>query len=186
MARRGKDPDRALEAAQDRPLVALVGRPNVGKSSLFNRLVGGRPALVEDLPGVTRDRRDGVCDWTGSRFRVVDTGGLDPSADGILGAMRGQTLRALEEGDALVFVVDAREGITAVDADVARVLRKTGKPVFVAVNKVDSSSRDAAAAEAFALGFDRVFPISATHGRGMGELLDELVAALGDRVKLAA
>jgi GTP-binding protein len=185
MARRGKDPDRALEAAQDRPLVALVGRPNVGKSSLFNRLVGGRPALVEDRPGVTRDRRYGVCDWSGARFRVVDTGGLDPSADGILGAMRGQTLRALDEGDALVFVVDAREGITAVDADVARVLRKTGKPVFVAVNKVDSASRDAAAAEAFALGFDRVFPISATHGRGMGELLDEVVAALGDRVKLA-
>jgi GTP-binding protein len=185
MARRGKDPERSLEAARDRPLVALVGRPNVGKSSLFNRLVGGRPALVEDTPGVTRDRRYGVCDWSGFRYRVVDTGGLDPSAEGILGAMRSQTLRALEEGDVLVFVIDVREGITAVDEDVARLLRRTGKPVFIAANKVDSSNRDAAAAEAFALGFDRVFPISATHGRGIGELLDEVNVVLGDRARLA-
>jgi GTP-binding protein len=184
VARRGKDAERSLEAAMDRPLVALVGRPNVGKSSLFNRLVGGRPALVEDMPGVTRDRRYGVCVWSGNRFRVVDTGGLDPSAEGILGAMRGQTLRALDEGDVLVFVVDAREGITAVDEDVARVLRRTGKPVFIAANKVDSSNRDAPAAEAFALGFEQVFPVSATHGRGVGELLDEIVAVLGDRVRL--
>ena len=186
MARRGKESERSLEAAKHRPLVALVGRPNVGKSSLFNRLVGGRPALVEDMPGVTRDRRYGVCDWSGSRFRVVDTGGLDPSAEGILGAMRSQTLRALDEGDVLVFVIDVREGITAVDEDVARLLRRTGKPVFIAANKVDSSNRDAAAAEAFALGFDQVFPISATHGRGVGELLDGVVAALGDRVRLSS
>ena len=110
------------------PLVALVGRPNVGKSSLFNRLVGGRPALVEDVPGVTRDRRYGICDWGPARFRVVDTGGLDPSAAGILGAMRAQTLRAVEEGAVLVFVVDVKEGITAVDEDVAQLLRRTGKP----------------------------------------------------------
>ena len=116
---------------------------------------------------------------------MVDTGGLDPSAEGILGAMRSQTLRALEEGDVLVFVIDVREGITAVDEDVARLLRRTGKPVFIAANKVDSSNRDAAAAEAFALGFDRVFPISATHGRGIGELLDEVIAVLGDRARLA-
>ena len=137
----------ARQGARDRPRGGpgparwwrWSGRPNVGKSSLFNRLVGGRPALVEDLPGVTRDRRYGVCEWDRARFRVVDTGGLDPSAEGILGAMRTQTLRALDEGDVLVFVVDVREGITAVDEDVARLLRRTGKPVFVAANKVDSS-----------------------------------------------
>jgi GTP-binding protein len=99
--------------------------------------------------------------------------------------MRGQTLRALDEGDVVIFVVDAREGLTAVDEDVARLLRRTGKPVFIAANKVDSSNRDAAAAEAFALGYDQVFPVSATHGRGVGELLDEVIAVLGDRVRLA-
>src|SRR5690242_5644709 len=97
------------------PLVALVGRPNVGKSSLFNRLVGGRPALVEDVPGVTRDRRYGVADWGPARLRVVDTGGLDPSAEGILRAMRAQTLRAVDEADLVVLVLDATEGVTAVD-----------------------------------------------------------------------
>jgi GTPase len=164
---------------QDRPLVALIGRPNVGKSSLFNRLVGGRPALVEDVPGVTRDRRYGVCDWDRFRFRVVDTGGLDPSAEGILGAMRAQTLRAVEEGAVLVFVVDVREGITAVDEDVARLLRRTGKPIFVAANKADSDARTALAGEVFRLGFPRVYPLSATHGRGVNDLLDAVVAELG-------
>jgi GTPase len=176
MGRRQKPTD---AQPQEGPLVALVGRPNVGKSSLFNRLVGGRPALVEDVPGVTRDRRYGVSDWGRARFRVVDTGGLDPSAAGILGAMRAQTLRAVEEGDALVFVVDVREGLTAVDEDVAKLLRRTGKPVFVAANKADSDAREVAAAEVFRLGFDQVYPISATHGRGVGELLDAVVEALG-------
>ena len=180
MARRGKKVDTGLEEAGARPLVALIGRPNVGKSSLFNRLVGGRPALVEDVPGVTRDRRYGVCEWGRACFRVVDTGGLDPSADGILGAMRGQTLRAVEEGDVLVLVVDAAEGVTAIDEDVARLLRRTGKPVIVAANKTDSSNREAAAAEAFSLGYDNVYPISAAHGRGVGELCDALVETLGD------
>src|SRR5689334_16479604 len=124
MARRSRAKDLSPEDEQRLPVVALVGRPNVGKSSLFNRLVGGRPALVEDMPGVTRDRRYGLCSWTTSHFRVVDTGGLDPSAQGILGAMRAQTLRAIEEGAALVFVIDATEGITAVDQEVARLLRR--------------------------------------------------------------
>jgi GTP-binding protein len=168
------------------PLCALVGRPNVGKSSLFNRLVGGRPALVEDVPGVTRDRRYGVTDWDGARFRVVDTGGLDPSADGILKAMRGQTLRAVDEADAIVFVVDVAEGITSVDEDVARLLRRSGKPVLIAANKVDSGKREAAVAEAFALGFEQVFPISASHGRGIGDMLDALVTMLGPRARGAA
>jgi GTPase len=162
----------------DLPLVALVGRPNVGKSSLYNRLVGGRPALVEDVPGVTRDRRYGLADWGPTHFRVVDTGGLDPSAVGILGAMRQQTLRALDEADLVVFVVDAREGITGVDSDVAKVLRQSGRPVLVAANKVDSARAEAAATEAFALGFPDVFPISASHGRGVNDLLDLVVARL--------
>jgi len=175
--RRGRD-----EAYDPRlPIVALVGRPNVGKSSLFNRLVGGRPALVEDIPGVTRDRRYGVATWGGKIFRVVDTGGLDPSAAGILGAMRAQTMRAVDEAMLLVFVVDAVEGPTGVDEEVAVTLRKSGKPVFVAANKVDSEKREAAAAEVFSLGFKEVFPVSAAHGRGVGDLLDALLLALGDR-----
>jgi GTP-binding protein len=161
------------------PLVALVGRPNVGKSSLFNRLVGGRPALVEDMPGVTRDRRYGVAEWGAARFRVVDTGGLDPSAEGILKAMRRQTLRAMDEAAAIVFVLDAREGVTSVDGDVAQVLRRAGKRVLVAANKVDSENREAAAAEIFTLGFPEVFLVSASHGRGVGDLCDAIVAALG-------
>ncbi len=169
-----------------RPLVALVGRPNVGKSSLFNRLVGGRPALVEDMPGVTRDRRYGMVDWPGWRFRIVDTGGLDPSAHGILGAMRAQTLRAIEEADVLVLVLDAAEGLTSVDHDVVAVLRRSGKPVVIAVNKVDSALRDSALAEVFALGFSDVFAVSAGHGRGMGELLDRVVELLGPTARAVA
>jgi GTPase len=175
-----------MSGAADLPLVALVGRPNVGKSSLFNRLVGGRPALVEDVPGVTRDRRYGAADWGPKEFRVVDTGGLDPSAAGILGAMRQQTLRALDEADLVLFVVDAREGVTTVDADVAKVLRQSGRPVLVAANKVDSSHAEAAASEAFALGFPDVFPISASHGRGIGEMLDAVVARLPKTARIPA
>jgi GTPase len=162
------------------PVLSLVGRPNVGKSSLFNRLVGGRPALVEDMPGVTRDRRYGVCAWGPARFRVVDTGGLDPKAVGILAAMRSQSLRAVDEATVLVLVLDAGEGVTAVDQDVADLLRRTGKPILVAVNKVDSSLRDSAMAEGYALGFDQVFGVSASHGRGISELLDAAVAAMGE------
>ena len=161
------------------PVVSLVGRPNVGKSSLFNRLVGGQPALVEDMPGVTRDRRYGVCDWSGVRFRLTDTGGLDPGASGILGAMRSQTLRAVEEAAVLILVLDVKEGITPVDQEVAQLLRRTGKPVLVAANKVDSATREPSMGEVFRLGFDQIFAVSAAHGRGVGDLLDATVAALG-------
>jgi GTP-binding protein len=154
------------------PVVSLVGRPNVGKSSLFNRLVGGRPALVEDMPGVTRDRRYGACSWLDVRFRLVDTGGLDPSAGGILGAMRSQTLRAVDEASVLIFVVDVKEGITPVDEEVARLLRRTGKPVLVAANKVDSVGRQAGMGDVYGMGFPQVFPLSAAHGKGIGDLLD--------------
>jgi GTP-binding protein len=174
-----RPPRERVEDDTSLPLCALVGRPNVGKSSLFNRLVGGRPALVEDVPGVTRDRRYGVTDWGPARFRVVDTGGLDPSAVGILKAMRAQTLRAIDEAQVIMFVVDAAEGVTAVDEDVAQLLRRSGKTVLVAVNKVDAAKHETAATEAYQLGFDDVFPISASHGRGIGDLLDALVPALG-------
>ena len=182
MSRRPEGVDPASEKL---PLLSLVGRPNVGKSSLFNRLVGGRPALVEDMPGVTRDRRYGVCSWDRTRFRVVDTGGLDHSAHGILAAMRAQTLRAVDDAKVLVLVLDAAEGVTAVDEDVADLLRRTGKPILVAVNKVDSSLRDSALAEGYALGFSQVFGVSATHGRGVGDLLDAAVQAMGLRVPSA-
>jgi len=166
------------------PTLSLVGRPNVGKSSLFNRLVGGRPALVEDMPGVTRDRRYGVCEWGRARFRVVDTGGLDPNAVGILAAMRSQTLRAVDEAAVIALVLDAAEGVTVVDQDVAELLRRTGKPILVAVNKVDSSLRDGALADGYALGFEQVFGVSASHGRGVAELLDAVVAAMGEGATL--
>jgi GTP-binding protein len=154
----------------------------VGKSSLFNRLVGGQPALVEDMPGVTRDRRYGACEWIGARFRLTDTGGLDPGASGILGAMRSQTLRAVDEAAVLILVLDVKEGITPVDQEVAQLLRRTGKPVLVAANKVDSATRESNMAEVFRLGFDQVFGVSAAHGRGVGDLLDATVAALGGLV----
>lgn len=164
------------------PLVALVGRPNVGKSSLFNRLVGGRPALVEDEPGVTRDRRYGTVNWNGARLRVVDTGGLDPSAEGILGAMRSQTLRAVDEADVLLLVIDAVAGVTGLDQEVGRTLRRTGKPVLVGANKVDTDRRDAMASEAHALGFPQMFPISAAHGRGVSDLMEAVLGHLSDRI----
>ena len=175
MSRRSRRPDDDASL----PVVSLVGRPNVGKSSLFNRLVGGQPALVEDMPGVTRDRRYGVCDWDGARFRLTDTGGLDPGASGILGAMRSQTLRAVDEAAVLILVLDVKEGITPVDEDVAKLLRRTGKPVLLAANKVDSATREPSMGDVFRLGFDQVFAVSATHGRGVGDLLDATVAALG-------
>ncbi len=183
MQRRGS---REEMLAEGLPVLSLVGRPNVGKSSLFNRLVGGRPALVEDMPGVTRDRRYGLCTWGAARFRVVDTGGLDPNAVGILAAMRSQTLRAVDEATVLAMVLDAAEGVTAVDEAVAQLLRRTGKPVLVVVNKVDSSLRDSALADGYALGFEHVLGVSASHGRGIRELLDAAVAAMGGESAAAA
>ncbi len=179
MGRRSR-PEALPDDGAGLPVVALVGRPNVGKSSLFNRFIGGRPALVEDVPGVTRDRRYGVCTWQRARFRVVDTGGLDPSAAGILGAMRAQTLRAVDEAAVLVLLIDVAAGVTGLDEEVARVLRRTGKPVLVAANKVDSAAREGAAADAFRLGFEQVFAVSASHGRGTGDLLDAVAELLVD------
>ncbi|RMH40510.1 MAG: ribosome biogenesis GTPase Der [Deltaproteobacteria bacterium] len=162
------------------PLVAIVGRPNVGKSTLFNRLVGGRPALVDDTPGVTRDRRYGEVEYFGARFRAVDTGGLDPDAEATaLGAgIHRQARAAIDEADAVLFVVDGRAGLTPVDADLADMLRRCERPVVVAVNKIDGPKHDPLLAEFFALGLGEVFGVSAAHGRGVDPLVEAVVAAV--------
>jgi GTP-binding protein len=164
------------------PLIAIVGRPNVGKSTLFNRLVGGRPALVHGTPGLTRDRRYGECDYFGAEMRVVDTGGLDPDAarDVIGAGIHRQALRAIGEADALVLVVDGRAGLSAIDQELATELRATGKPVFLAVNKLDHPTRDDLVHEFHALGL-APYAVSAAHGRGIDALLEAIAIAVGAR-----
>jgi GTPase len=162
------------------PLVALVGRPNVGKSTLFNRIVGRRLAIVEDTPGVTRDRQYAEADHDGRRFRVVDTGGFMPRAEEqLVRAVREQADAAIREADVLVLVVDAEQGLAGADRELAALLRKGGKPVLLAANKVDSTRRADALdlGELHSLGFD-VFPVSGEHGRGVSELLDAAVERL--------
>jgi GTP-binding protein len=160
-------------------VVAIVGRPNVGKSTLFNRLTGTRKAIVRDTPGVTRDRLHGICEFGGWRATVIDTGGLDPSAaEPLTAQVRKQVLAAIAEADALVFVVDGRDGLTPVDEEVASLLRRVAKPVVVAVNKIDAKAREAAAADVYRLGMDPVLLVSAEHGRGVAELIEALAARL--------
>jgi GTPase len=164
----------------DVKLVAIVGRPNVGKSTLFNRLVGARQAIVEDNPGVTRDRLYGVAHWEGRSFAVVDTGGLDPELDtGLPAHIRAQADVAIEEADLLLLVIDATEGPTGVDQDIAELLRRSGKPTIVVANKADSPKRDPGAAAGWELGLGQVFAVSAAHGRGTGELLDAVAEVAG-------
>jgi len=186
-----------------KPVVALVGRPNVGKSTLFNRLTGARTAIVEDIPGTTRDRIYGDSEWNGVGFIVVDTGGLEAPSDlSERGSMRGkrggvsaplaadstlfvshiqnQAQVALEEADMIVLVVDGKEGLTAADEDVAAVLRQTDQPVFLAVNKTESPKRQLDAVEFWSLGLGEPYPISAYHGNGVGDLLDAMVMELPD------
>jgi GTP-binding protein len=178
-----------------KPIVALVGRPNVGKSTLFNRIVGQRRAIVEDLPGTTRDRLYGDAEWNGVPFTVVDTGGLEiiesrkkrrpqdqpvplsTASIGFIDEIREQAKVAIAEADAIVMLVDVLEGVMPADEDVAEVLRRTEKPVLVAANKVDNETRQQAAFEFYTLGLGDVYPISALHGLGIGDLLDDLVAA---------
>ena len=166
-----------------RPVIALVGRPNVGKSTLFNRIAGRRIAIVEDLPGVTRDRNYADVEWEGRAFSVVDTGGFEPTREGAsLNALVQQQARlAVDEASAVVLVVDGREGMTGVDQEVADLLRRSGKPLFVAANKVDTAGveEEVPLAEFHRLGFGEVHAISAEHGRGVSELLEAVLEAAG-------
>ena len=169
------------------PLVAIVGRPNVGKSTLFNRLVGGRPALVHDTPGLTRDRRYGEADYFGAPLRIVDTGGLDPDAErDVIGAgIHRQAMHAIGEADALVLVVDGRAGISALDHDLANKLRTTGKPLFLAINKIDHPANDHLVHDFHELNISNAYPVSAAHGRGIDPLLEAIVAATGGAPPIA-
>ena len=160
-----------------RPLVAIVGRPNVGKSMLFNRLVGQRLSIVEDTPGVTRDRLYAECEWCGRKFDIVDTGGIEPMTDSeILLFMREQAQIAINAADVIVLVTDIRTGVTAADKDVANMLLRSRKPVVLAVNKADSTgAEDSALYEFYSLGLGDPIAVSAVHGHGTGDLLDECV-----------
>jgi GTP-binding protein len=161
------------------PLIAIVGRPNVGKSTLFNRLVGSRRAIVGDEPGITRDRLYGEAHWRGYDFRIVDTGGIIPEdKDFIPSEIFRQARVALDESAAIVMVVDARTELAAPDLELARLLRKTGKPIFVAANKVDSDKQSSLADDLHRLGIREIISISAEHGRGVDDLLDAILGAL--------
>jgi len=160
-------------------LVAIVGRPNVGKSTLFNRILGRRSAIVDDHPGVTRDRHYAVAEWAGKLFTLVDTGGFVPdSADIMEAAIREQAAAAIEEADLVLFVVDAKEGIHPIDRDLAAILRRASKKVRVVVNKVDSPGRTADAAEFYGLGLGDPLVISALGGKGTGDMLDAVTLEL--------
>lgn len=180
-----------------KPVIAIVGRPNVGKSTLFNRLLGERTAIVQDQPGTTRDRIYGDAEWSGRHFTVVDTGGLLVAADTTASTeemyqqVREQAEHAIEEADLLLFTLDVASGITAADQEVADILRRTEKPVVVVANKADTQAREDSAIEFYELGMGEPITISAYHGRGVGDLLDRVVsllppAAEGDEEETAA
>ena len=160
-------------------LVSIVGRPNVGKSTLFNRLVGMRKAIVDDTAGVTRDRHYGRCEWCGREFSVVDTGGYTTGSDDVFeAAIRRQVQIAIDESDVILFMVEAATGITDYDADIADVLRRSKKPVILCVNKVDTGAKMYDAYQFYGLGLGEIWSISAANGSGTGDLLDEIVRVL--------
>jgi GTP-binding protein len=164
-----------------KPIVAILGRPNVGKSTLFNRLIGSRRAIVDATPGVTRDRLYADAEWRGQTFTLIDTGGFEPLLEEeIPGKVREQAEQAIHEADLLVLVVDGRAGLVPTDIDVAAILRRTDKPLLLVVNKLDNVEHELQVADFFALGIDPVLAVSAEHGRGVGELLDAIVSQLPD------
>ena len=165
-------------------IVAIVGRPNVGKSTFFNRLIQRREAIVDAVSGVTRDRHYGKSDWNGKEFSLIDTGGYVVGSDDIFEAeIDKQVELAIDEADAIIFMVEVESGVTGMDEDVAQLLRKSKKPVFLAINKVDNSKRAQDAVEFYALGFERFYTISSINGGGTGDLLDDLVKALPEVVE---
>lgn len=159
------------------PVIAIVGRPNVGKSTLFNRLTRSRDALVANFPGLTRDRKYGEGEWEGRRYVMVDTGGITGEEEGIDKAMAAQSLQAIEEADEVLFMVDSRAGLSAADHALADHLRQSGRKVWMVANKIDGINPDVALAEIYELGFEHVFPVTATHGRGVRQMLEHI---LGD------
>lgn len=161
-----------------KPVVAVVGRPNVGKSTLFNKLIGKRLSIVDDTPGVTRDRIYGDAEWLGKKFMLVDTGGIEPdNGDVILSGMRAQAQLAIDTASAIIFVTDINSGVTATDAEIASMLQKSGKPVVLCVNKCDGIGEPPAEIyEFYNLGIGDPLPVSSVHGHGTGDLLDEVIA----------
>src|ERR1700733_4872896 len=176
-----------LSKKKPAPLVAIVGRPNVGKSTLFNHLTGSRRAIVGDEPGITRDRLYGEVEWLGHEFRVVDTGGIIPDdKDFIPSEIFRQAKVAFEEAAAIIMVVDARTEIAGPDRELARLLERTGKPLFLAVNKMDSDKQAGLLDDFHVLGMRNMFPISAEHRRGVDDLLDAILKVLPASAKATA
>ncbi|HEV2886768.1 MAG TPA: ribosome biogenesis GTPase Der [Jatrophihabitans sp.] len=175
------DPDlEDAEALPITPVVAVVGRPNVGKSTLVNRILGRREAVVQDVPGVTRDRIAYDANWGGRQFTLVDTGGWEPDATGLQAMVSRQAEQAVVTADLVLFVIDSRTGATETDLVVARTLRRSGRPVVLAVTKVDDERGESDAAEAWSLGLGEPYPVSGLHGRGSGDLLDAILDKLPD------
>ncbi|MBM7604439.1 ribosome biogenesis GTPase Der [Metabacillus litoralis] len=157
-----------------KPVIAIVGRPNVGKSTIFNRIVGERVSIVEDIPGVTRDRIYSSGEWLTYNFNIIDTGGIDIGDEPFLAQIRHQAEIAIDEADVIIFLTNSREGVTAADEEVAKILFRSNKPVVLAVNKVDNPEMRASIYDFYSLGFGEPFPISGSHGLGLGDLLDEV------------
>jgi GTP-binding protein len=174
-----RQPTRAL--SRELPIVAIVGRPNVGKSTLFNRLIGERKAIVDDMPGVTRDRNYATAEWSGRNYWLVDTGGIESdSADPLERSVQAQSRLAIAEADLVIFLFDGKEGLNPADRQAVAELRRTGKPVFFAVNKLDSRRRGENLYEFFALGIERLYSISAEHGLGIGDLMTDVIDRFPD------